>query len=202
MKFPALLTFPFGFESSGHRHSSQRCQVLPAKDLMRVTCPSCQKNYNIEDEGIPSGGAKLKCAKCQTLFGINAATPGGPVPLPGSPAPPGRGGAGSIPLPSSSGAREAVTIQEGSIPLPGAGLASSPGGAAGAPGAAKSRSVPLPSNSLGRTAKFEEGLTPIDFAGNEPPAAAPPRPVQSRPTPITLPRLHPRAYDFDLFRQA
>ncbi len=202
MKFPALLTFPFGYESSGHRHSSQRCQVLPAKDLMRVTCPSCQTNYNIDDKRIPSGGAKLKCAKCQTLFAINAATPGGPVPLPGAPAPPGRGSAGSVPLPSSTGAREAVTIQESSIPLPGTGLASSPGGAAGAPGAAKSRSVPLPSNSLGRTAKFEEGLTPVDFPGNEPPAAAAPQPGQSRPKPIALPGLNTNADDFDLFGDA
>ncbi len=175
---------------------------------MRVTCPSCQTNYNIDDKRIPSGGAKLKCAKCQTLFAINAATPGGPVPLPGSPAP---AGPASVPLPSSSGAREAVTIQESSIPLPGAGLTGSPSGAGGAPGAAKNRSVPLPSNSVGRMAKFEEGLTPIDFPGNESPPAPPPRaagesavgrPGQSRPKPIALPGLNAGAEDFDLFGKA
>ena len=167
---------------------------------MRVTCPSCQTNYNIDDKRIPSGGAKLKCAKCQTLFAINAATPAGPVPLPGSPALAGRGAAGSVPLPGNPGAREAVTIQESSIPLP---------GASGAPSTARPRAVPLPSNGFGRVAKFEEGLTPIDFdqpaapAAPSPPAQAPPgRAAQSRPKPIALPGLNTGADDFDLFAEA
>src|SRR5713226_2611880 len=107
MKFPALLTFPFGYESSGQPHSSQRCQVLPAKDLMRVTCPSCQTNYNIDDKRIPAGGAKLKCTKCQTTFPIKPGAGGtspAVVPLPGGP------GAGAVPLPGSSSA--------GAVPLP------------------------------------------------------------------------------------
>src|SRR5260370_24291988 len=102
-------------------------------------------------------------------------------------------------MPSSTGAREAVTIQESSIPLPGTGLASSPGGAAGAPGAAKSRPGPLPSNNLGPRAKFEEGLTPVDFPGNETPAAAAPQPWPSPPKPLAPPGLNTNAHHFPPF---
>ncbi len=35
---------------------------------MRVTCPSCQTAYNIDERRIPPGGAKLKCSTCQTLI--------------------------------------------------------------------------------------------------------------------------------------
>ncbi len=37
---------------------------------MKVSCPSCQTNYNIDDKRIPPGGAKLKCARCQNTFPI------------------------------------------------------------------------------------------------------------------------------------
>ncbi len=69
---------------------------------MKVSCPSCQTSYKIDDKRIPPGGAKLKCAKCQTTFPIRAeasaaatAVPAA-VPLPGS-----ASGAGAIPLPGS-----------------------------------------------------------------------------------------------------
>ncbi|MET0403934.1 MAG: tetratricopeptide repeat protein [Cystobacter sp.] len=39
---------------------------------MKVSCPSCQTNYNIDDKRIPPGGAKLKCARCQNTFPIKA----------------------------------------------------------------------------------------------------------------------------------
>ncbi|MFZ5470790.1 MAG: tetratricopeptide repeat protein [Myxococcota bacterium] len=64
---------------------------------MKVSCPSCQTNYNIDDKRIPAGGAKLKCARCQTTFPIKLAAGPAPslfngdaaVPLPGAtPAPP------------------------------------------------------------------------------------------------------------------
>ncbi|RKG73097.1 zinc-ribbon domain-containing protein, partial [Corallococcus terminator] len=68
---------------------------------MKVSCPSCQTNYNIDDRRIPPGGAKLKCARCQTTFPIKAddvsagapeaAAPTAPqaaaIPLPGTAAP-------------------------------------------------------------------------------------------------------------------
>ena len=58
---------------------------------MKVSCPSCQTNYNIDDKRIPPGGAKLKCARCQTTFPIKpgsdaVATPVA-IPLPGAAAP-------------------------------------------------------------------------------------------------------------------
>lgn len=53
---------------------------------MKVTCPSCRTNYNIDDKRIPAGGAKLKCAKCQTTFPIKPASAES-VPLPGISAP-------------------------------------------------------------------------------------------------------------------
>ncbi|MDC0714324.1 tetratricopeptide repeat protein [Stigmatella sp. ncwal1] len=80
---------------------------------MKVSCPSCQTNYNIDDKRIPAGGAKLKCAKCQATFPIKPAdamqTPAA-IPLPGAAAP----HAAAIPLPG------AVTPPSTAIPLPGA----------------------------------------------------------------------------------
>jgi predicted Zn finger-like uncharacterized protein len=52
---------------------------------MKVSCPSCQTNYNIDDKRIPPGGAKLKCARCQNTFPIKpaeAASAPAAVPLP------------------------------------------------------------------------------------------------------------------------
>ncbi len=59
---------------------------------MKVSCPSCQTNYNIDDKRIPPGGAKLKCARCQNTFPIKAeepvsAPPPAAIPLPGPTAP-------------------------------------------------------------------------------------------------------------------
>jgi len=60
---------------------------------MRVTCPSCQAAYNIDERRIPPGGAKLKCSACQTLIPLR-------------------------PPPSTAGVR----LDEGAVPLPGLGL--------------------------------------------------------------------------------
>ena len=35
---------------------------------MIVTCPNCQTRYNLPDEKIPAGGAKVKCSKCAHVF--------------------------------------------------------------------------------------------------------------------------------------
>ena len=58
---------------------------------MKVSCPSCQTNYNIDDKRIPPGGAKLKCARCQNTFPIkpdeSASAPApAAIPLPACPA--------------------------------------------------------------------------------------------------------------------
>jgi len=104
---------------------------------MRVTCPSCQTNYNIDDTRIPPGGANLKCAKCQTLFVAKGAHPTiveSSVPLPGV-----------APLRARSSAPPASP--------------SSPTIAANA------LSVPLPGSAAGRVAKFEEGLSSVALPG-------------------------------------
>lgn len=35
---------------------------------MIVTCPNCETSYNLPDEKIPEGGAKVKCSKCAHVF--------------------------------------------------------------------------------------------------------------------------------------
>ena len=35
---------------------------------MIVTCPNCQTRYNLPDDKIPDGGAKVKCSKCAHVF--------------------------------------------------------------------------------------------------------------------------------------
>src|SRR5688572_28690014 len=74
---------------------------------MRVACPSCKTQYNIDDARIPPGGAKLKCAKCQTTFPLRANEA---VPLPGTGAPRQE----AVPLPGRTG--------EAAVPLPGTGF--------------------------------------------------------------------------------
>src|SRR5262245_46837950 len=124
---------------------------------MKVSCPSCGTNYNIDDKRIPPGGAKLKCAKCQSTFpikrdgaavGAGAAPKSGPVPLPGAgtvksnPAVPLPGGSlgydmnvatnPAIPLPGSAGPKSGP--KPGAVPLPGSRPAT----------ATVSAAVPLP----------------------------------------------------------
>src|SRR5689334_6489046 len=75
---------------------------------MRITCPSCQTAYNIDERRIPPGGAKLKCSTCQTLIPLRPPEVAAPA------------------APSAAGVR----LNEGAVPLPGLGL----GGGAAAPG--------------------------------------------------------------------
>src|SRR5690349_19411018 len=126
---------------------------------MKVSCPSCQTNYNIDDKRIPPGGAKLKCARCQNTFPIKAeepvsAPPPAPaaIPLPGAAMPSADysdRAQGYDPSQSAAGYDVSVA-QGGAIPLPGASdpYASNPYGNdpyAGAQGDA----VPLPGASDG-----------------------------------------------------
>ena len=74
---------------------------------MRVTCPSCQTAYNIDERRIPPGGAKLKCSTCQGLIPLRAPEATAPPP------PPPQSVAG-------------VRLGEGAVPLPGLGLPQPP----------------------------------------------------------------------------
>jgi predicted Zn finger-like uncharacterized protein len=74
---------------------------------MKVSCPSCQTNYNIDDKRIPPGGAKLKCARCQNTFPIKPGGESASAPA----APPPATTQAAIPLPGAT---------QDAIPLPGA----------------------------------------------------------------------------------
>ncbi|HLM44325.1 MAG TPA: zinc-ribbon domain-containing protein, partial [Myxococcaceae bacterium] len=105
---------------------------------MKVSCPSCQTNYNIDDKRIPPGGAKLKCARCQNTFPIKppsegVATPVA-IPLPGAAAPAPQA---AIPLPGA-----AAPARQAAIPLPGA-AAPAPQAAIPLPGAAAPAADPF-----------------------------------------------------------
>ncbi|HEY0092963.1 MAG TPA: zinc-ribbon domain-containing protein, partial [Archangium sp.] len=100
---------------------------------MKVSCPSCQTNYNIDDKRIPPGGAKLKCARCQNTFPIkpggDAAAAPAAVPLPAPTAPAAAdpyAGYNDFEQPAESEATRVVAMpgaaygDTGAIPLPGA----------------------------------------------------------------------------------
>ncbi|EGB15714.1 MJ0042 family finger-like protein [Pseudodesulfovibrio mercurii] len=42
---------------------------------MIVTCPNCETSYNLPDEKIPAGGAKVKCSKCAHVFKVELPPP-------------------------------------------------------------------------------------------------------------------------------
>src|SRR5262245_47170952 len=109
---------------------------------MKVSCPSCGTNYNIDDKRIPPGGAKLKCAKCQSTFPIKRdaaaaaplsgaktgrSNPAIPMPGPAKPSPVGYdmnvATSPAIPLPGIPGmstTRPGVGGGRDAVPLPGA----------------------------------------------------------------------------------
>jgi predicted Zn finger-like uncharacterized protein len=111
---------------------------------MRVSCPSCHTNYNIDEKRIPAGGAKLKCTKCQTTFPIKLDAEGGAVPLPGN-----------------GGMRVAIPLPNSAVPLPGSGAAvtlPNPMPSVPLPGIPSS-AVPLP-GSLGGAVRLPGPATP------------------------------------------
>ncbi len=105
---------------------------------MRVTCPSCQATYNLDERRIPPGGAKLKCTKCQSIFPIEGGVGPDAVPLPSGAAPPEppRRPPDPAPLPGpgapTTGSRAMavppISMTTGVIPLPSLGLGSSHSG--------------------------------------------------------------------------
>ncbi|WP_338868241.1 tetratricopeptide repeat protein [Myxococcus stipitatus] len=158
---------------------------------MKVSCPSCQTNYNIDDKRIPPGGAKLKCARCQTTFPIKPE--GVSAPAPAAPPPPG-----AIPLPGQAAAPAAIPLPgaapsaTAAIPLPGA--APSPSAAIPLPGSAPSgaiamgagpQAIPLPGASA-----FDGGAIPL------PGAAAPSDSFGFGSGAIPLPGAAPQASGF------
>ncbi|MHB8874756.1 MAG: zinc-ribbon domain-containing protein, partial [Myxococcaceae bacterium] len=156
---------------------------------MKVSCPSCQTNYKIDDKRIPPGGAKLKCAKCETTFPIKPDAPPAPsagaIPLPGMAAP----RSGAIPLPGITAAVAAPatnldsprwdeeSTRVVSIPLPSA--AYSPGKENATrieqfpsepPAESTQVAVPLPGRGMSSPAPF---AIPLPGAGEAPMSADP-----------------------------
>jgi predicted Zn finger-like uncharacterized protein len=111
---------------------------------MKVSCPSCSANLNIDDKKIPAGGARIKCPSCQNVFPVKPASTGA-VPLPGSAA----AFSGSVPLPGASRGSAAVPLPgsapaaAGAVPLPGSN-AWDEEPTRSVPAYAGSNSVPLP----------------------------------------------------------
>ena len=127
---------------------------------MRVTCPSCQTAYNIDERRIPPGGAKLKCSSCQTLI---------PLRPPEAAAPP----------PASSVA--SVRLNEGAVPLPGLGSdGPAPSASAGMPRITSRAPEPPPS-----AQSLTTGVIPLPPTRAPTPAAVPP--ITAAP-PLSPPR--------------
>ena len=104
---------------------------------MKVSCPSCQTNYNIDDKRIPPGGAKLKCARCQNTFPIK---PADAVSAPAL-APEPLSTSAAVPLPGSAPQygypAESETTRVVALPVPNAAYRDAPPPAA-------SEAIPLP----------------------------------------------------------
>jgi cellulose synthase operon protein C len=138
---------------------------------MRVTCPSCQAAYNIDEKRVPPGGAKLKCSKCQSLFPIQAPVvapvgfDSGAVPLPGFGIPPS-----PQPRPPAVAAPPLSTTT-GVIPLPSLGLPPR-----GEPSGAFPRLTTTSPQTEGRAQSLTTGAIPL------PPLKTPvPRPGATSP---------------------
>ncbi|QDE81724.1 tetratricopeptide repeat protein [Myxococcus xanthus] len=155
---------------------------------MKVSCPSCQTNYNIDDKRIPPGGAKLKCARCQTTFPIKLEA----VSAPSAPAPAEPAQATAIPLPGATSAAPltaaiplpgATSAQAAAIPLPGA--ASAQAAAIPLPGAASAQSaaIPLP----GAPASAQSAAIPLPGAPASPGAIPLPGAAPTHSAAIPLP---------------
>jgi len=102
---------------------------------MRVTCPSCQTAYNIDERRIPPGGAKLKCSTCQTLIPLRPSEAAAP------------------PAPSVAGVR----LTEGAVPLPGLGL----GAAGSAPAAGMPKLTPRAPEPPPASESLTTGVIPL-----------------------------------------
>lgn len=151
---------------------------------MRVTCPSCQTAYNIDERRIPPGGAKLKCSSCQTLIPLRAPELGAPAPEGG-----GRLREGAVPLPGLGIGTPRITprtpepppgvesLTTGVIPLPPARAPTPPGSPAAAP------VVPPLSRRTERTLVAPMASAPVQLPAPTRSAAGAPPSVASAPPP-------------------
>jgi predicted Zn finger-like uncharacterized protein len=142
---------------------------------MIVACPSCSARFKVAEEKIGPQGAKLRCSKCQKVFGVQReAAPAAPPPPPPGPAFPG----GGVPSPD-------LDLEPAARPLPPPLPALSQPDDPFAP-----RSAPPP--------------VPSEASGGPPPPAADPfarfhpsgPPAVSRPPPIPGPPDRPAAMPF------
>ncbi|MBZ4412866.1 zinc-ribbon domain-containing protein [Myxococcus sp. XM-1-1-1] len=190
---------------------------------MKVSCPSCQTNYNIDDKRIPPGGAKLKCARCQTTFpikaeAVSAPAPAAAIPLPGQAsapaaiplpgaAPSGTMGASAeaIPLPGAAPQSGGFGYDAGAIPLPGSAPQADAfgGGAIPLPGAAPSgaiamgagpEAIPLP-GAAPQAAPYGYDAGAIPLPGAAPQADAFGYDAGAIPLPGSAPQAAPYGYD-------
>ncbi|HEY0035781.1 MAG TPA: zinc-ribbon domain-containing protein, partial [Longimicrobium sp.] len=156
---------------------------------MKVSCPSCQTNYNIDDKRIPPGGAKLKCARCQNTFPIK---PGGDavaapaaVPLPAPNAPPAAdpyAGYNGYEQPAES---EATRV----VPMPGAAYGDSaaiplPGATAPSAGYDYAASQPAPDLAYNVSASAAPASEAIPLPGASDPYASGGFPPESEAVPL------------------
>lgn len=138
---------------------------------MRITCPSCQASYNIDDRRLPAAGLNVRCPKCQNAFPVKP-----PPPVP----------AAAVPLPVAAAAPAAASPPE---PPPAAGATAVPDGLGGEtmrfaapfPAASPGAAAPPPDPARGLTASFGRP------AGAESPAPAPPLATVPLPAPRAVP---------------
>ncbi|HVE86956.1 MAG TPA: zinc-ribbon domain-containing protein, partial [Myxococcales bacterium] len=154
---------------------------------MKVSCPSCGTNYNIDDKRIPPGGAKLKCAKCQSTFPIKR---DGAVPAAGASARPGTSAprsSAAIPLPGVGSVRTSPAVQASRGSALGADMNVAtnpaiplPGGSSG-PRPSISAAVPLPGGAAANL--FDDEAThAVPLPGGDGPEPSSPSPWDGEST--------------------
>ncbi|MEE3327726.1 MAG: zinc-ribbon domain-containing protein [Myxococcota bacterium] len=63
-------------ESSGSAFFSGKQQKSEGESLsMIIACPNCEARYRIDDARVGSAGARLRCARCRSLFRLPASSP-------------------------------------------------------------------------------------------------------------------------------
>ena len=85
---------------------------------MRVACPHCRAEYNVDERRIPAAGLNVKCPKCQKAFPVRKAAPGS-----------GGQASTAVPLPAPEGA----AARPAAVPRPGPPPAAPPPAAAPRP---------------------------------------------------------------------
>ncbi|HEX9289822.1 MAG TPA: zinc-ribbon domain-containing protein, partial [Anaeromyxobacteraceae bacterium] len=84
---------------------------------MRVACPTCHSEYNIDERRVPPGGLNVRCPKCQGAFPVRPPPPGaGAVPLPAGARRPAR--QSGVPLPPPESAPAGSTMRFTPPPAP------------------------------------------------------------------------------------